>query len=146
MMQPPQRKFPNLVGLGKITTPFGGQTKYEKFHPGIDIANAKGTPIKAPVSGQVVSAEGSKEAGDASYGNSAMIKDGQGNFHNFGHLDSTNVRPGQTITEGQTVGTMGNTGASYSPSGKGDGTHLDYRIVSAYGKYKNPKNYVNKLT
>jgi len=145
-MNAPQTKFPNLVGLGRITTPWGGSTKYEDFHPGIDIANAKGTPIKAPISGEVVKAEGNKVAGDASYGNSAMIKDDQGNFHNFGHLDSTMVKSGQQVQEGQTLGTMGNTGASYSPSGKGDGTHLDYRIVSAYGKYKNPKPYVNKLT
>lgn len=139
------RKFPNLVGLGRITTPWGGNTAYEGFHPGIDIANAKGTPVKAPVSGTVVRAIGDKQAGDASYGNSAMIKDGQGNYHNFGHLDQTMVQEGQTIKEGTPVGTMGNTGAAYSPSGKGDGTHLDYRIVSAYGRYKNPSNYINKL-
>lgn len=146
MLETVKRQFPNLVGLGRITTPWGGSTAYEGFHPGIDIANAKGTPIKAPVSGQVVQAEGSKVAGDASYGNSAMIKDEHGNYHNFGHLDKTLVKPGQTIKEGQAVGTMGNTGAAYSPSGKGDGTHLDYRIVSAYGRYKNPTPYINKLS
>lgn len=145
MNTPVQRKFPNLVRLGKITTPWGGNTKYEKFHPGIDIANEKGTPVKAPVSGEVVKAVGDKVQGDASYGNSAMIKDSQGNYHNFGHLDQTNVKEGQYITEGQQLGTMGNTGAAYSPSGKGDGTHLDYRIVSASGKYRNPKTLINKL-
>lgn len=139
------RKFPNLIGLGRITTPWGGNTQYEKFHPGIDVANAKGTPIKAPVSGQVIQAVGDKTQGDASYGNSVMIKDGKGDFHNFGHLNDTLLKEGQQVSEGQTLGTMGNTGAAYSPSGKGDGTHLDYRIVSEFGKYKNPTPYLNKL-
>lgn len=138
-------KFPKLVGLGRITTPWGGSTNYEKFHPGIDIANAKGTPVKAPVNGQVIHAEGSKQPGDASYGNSVIIKDEHGNSHSLGHLDQTMVQEGQTINQGTPVGTMGNTGAAYSPSGKGDGTHLDYRIVSAFGRYKNPQSYVNKL-
>lgn len=139
------KRFPQLTGLGKVTTPWGGDTRYEKFHPGIDIANNIGTPIKAPVSGQVVNAVGDKRQGDASYGNTVMIKDGKGQFHNFGHLNQTMVKKGQTIQQGQNLGTMGNTGAAYSPSGKGDGSHLDYRIVNAYGKYQNPEQYVPRL-
>lgn len=141
----PTRKFPNLTALGRITTPYGGDTRYEAFHPGVDIANHKGTPIKAPVDGVVVHAVAGKTQGDASYGNSVMIKDAEGNHHNFGHLDQTMVRPGQTVKQGNPVGTMGNTGAAYSPSGNGDGTHLDYRVVAAYGRYKNPQPYLNKL-
>ena len=139
------KQFPKLSGLGNVTTPWGGQTRYEKFHPGIDIANEIGTPIKAPVTGQVVKAIGDKVQGDASYGNNVMIKDGQGNLHSFGHLNQTMVQQGQTIQQGQQLGTMGNTGAAYSPSGAGDGTHLDYRIVSAYGKYRNPQKFVPYL-
>lgn len=139
------QKFPNMTKLGKITTPYGGDTRYEQFHPGVDIANAKGTPIPAPVDGQVVRAVGDKVQGDASYGNSVMIKDADGNHHNLGHLDRTMVQPGQTIRRGTPIGTMGNTGAAYSPSGNGDGTHLDYRIVSAFGRYKNPQPYLKNL-
>jgi len=136
------KQFPNVTKLGKVTTQYGGKTRYENFHPGLDIANAKGTPIPAPVDGTVVHAVGDKVAGDASYGNSAMIKDAEGNYHNLGHLDKTFVQQGQTIKKGKPVGTMGNTGAAYSPSGNGDGTHLDYRIVSAFGRYKNPAPYL----
>lgn len=143
-MQPKiKSKFPNIASLGTLTTPYGGKTSYEDFHPGVDIANAKGTPIPAPVNGQVIHAVGDKVQGDASYGNSVMIRDAEGNSHNLGHLDQTMVQPGQTIKRGQTIGTMGNSGAAYSQSGKGDGTHLDYRIVSAYGRYKNPQPYLN---
>ncbi len=145
MKSPLQNQFPNITKLGKITTPYGGNTRYEPFHPGVDIANAKGTPIAAPVDGTVVRAVGDKVQGDASYGNSAMIKDANGNYHNFGHLDQTLIKPGQAIKKGTTIGTMGNTGAAYSPSGAGDGSHLDYRIVSAFGRYKNPQSYLTNL-
>jgi murein DD-endopeptidase MepM/ murein hydrolase activator NlpD len=140
----PKKQFPNLTKLGKITTPYGGSTRNEKFHPGVDIANAKGTPIESPVDGKVVHAVGGKMQGDASYGNDVMIRDEQGNHHNLGHLDQTLVQPGQVIKRGTQIGTMGATGATYSPSGN-DPTHLDYRIVSAFGKYKNPAPYLNKL-
>ena len=56
----PQQRFGNLHKLGKITVPYGGSTRYEQFHPGVDIANAKGTPIKAPASGVVTDAVGGK--------------------------------------------------------------------------------------
>lgn len=142
----PNKQFPGLVGLGKVTVPWGGKTNYEKFHPGIDIANVKGTPVKAPVSGVVVDAVRGKQQGDAAYGNSVRIKDANGNSHNLGHLDQTQVQKGQTINSGMQIGTMGNSGSAYSPSGKGDGTHLDYRIVSAFGRYRNPQPYLNNLS
>jgi hypothetical protein len=37
---------------------------------------------------------------------------------------------------------MGKSGNSYSPSGW-DPSHLDLRIVDAYGRYKNPMTYLN---
>jgi murein DD-endopeptidase MepM/ murein hydrolase activator NlpD len=60
-------------------------------------------------------------------------------------LQGINVQKGQQVSKGQDVATMGNSGATYSPSGKGDGTHLDYRIVTAFGKYKNPMKYLQNL-
>lgn len=144
---PIRRRFPELESkLGVVTTPVGGQTAYEKFHPGVDIANHKGTPIPPPVSGFVTQVVSGRKQGDQGFGNSVTVKDAQGNQHQLGHLEQPNVRVGQRVQAGQgSVGTMGNSGAAYSPSGKGDGTHLDYRIVSAYGKYKNPMTYVKNF-
>ena len=46
--------FQNLAKqLGTITTQWGNSTRYEKFHPGIDIANKIGTPIPAFAGGTV---------------------------------------------------------------------------------------------
>jgi len=138
----PQKRF---TRLGKITVPFGAQTEQEQFHPGVDIANAQGTPIHAPVSGVVTRTEGGHMQGEQNFGNTVEIRDPEGNVHQFHHLQNIAVNPGQQIQQGSEVATLGNSGATYSQSGQGDGANLDYRIVTAYGKYKNPLTYVKNL-
>jgi murein DD-endopeptidase MepM/ murein hydrolase activator NlpD len=135
--QNPQQRFKNL-GLGKLTVPYGAKTREEEFHPGLDFANNKGTAIPSMSEGVVTKADGGHVQGENNFGNTLEIKDNEGNTHQYHHLQSIGVRPGQRVANGQKVATMGNTGATYSPSGRGDGTHLDYRIVTAYGQYKNP--------
>jgi len=140
----PINKFKNL-GLGVMTVPYGGSTEQEEFHPGVDFANEKGTPIPATVDGVVIEADGGHVQGENNFGNSVTIKDANGDSHQFHHLQNIGVKRGQQVAKGQVVATMGNSGATYSQSGKGDGTHLDYRIVSAYGQYKNPMTYLKNL-
>ena len=139
----PAQRFKN--GLGVLTVPYGGSTKEEAFHPGVDFANDMGTPIPATVDGIVTEVDNGHVQGENNFGNSVTIKDGNGDSHQFHHLQNIGVQPGQQVQRGQDVATMGNTGATYSQSGKGDGTHLDYRIVTAYGKYKNPMTYLKNL-
>ncbi len=45
--------YQNLKKLGNPTVGFGGKTRGEAFHAGIDIANQKGTPIPAMTPGIV---------------------------------------------------------------------------------------------
>lgn len=139
----PQQRFKNLA-LGVVTVPFGGKTTQESFHPGIDIANSAGTPIHAPVDGVVIKSDGGHIQGENNFGNTVELKDGEGNLHQFHHLQNINVKPGQQIKKGTTVATIGATGATYSPSGN-DPSNLDYRIVNAFGKYRNPMNYIRNL-
>jgi murein DD-endopeptidase MepM/ murein hydrolase activator NlpD len=140
----PQQRFKRL-GLGVLTVPFGGKTAEEAMHPGVDFANEMGTPIPAIVDGFVTKTEGGHKQGENNFGNSVTIKDANGDNHEFHHLQNINVKPGQQVAKGQQVATMGNTGATYSESGQGDGTCLDYRIVTEYGKYKNPMTYLQNF-
>lgn len=135
----PQNKFKNL---GVLTVPYGGKTAEEAVHPGVDFANDIGTPIPATTDGQVVKAEGGHTQGENNFGNTVEIKDQDGNVHQFHHLQNIAVNPGQIVKRGENVATMGNSGATYSESGQGDGVHLDYRIVDAYSRYKNPMPYL----
>ena len=139
----PAQRFKN--GLGVMTVPFGGSTTQEDFHPGVDFANEMGTPIPATVDGVVTKAEDGHVQGENNFGNTVEIKDQNGDTHQFHHLQNINVQQGQQVSRGEQVAEMSNTGATYSQSGKGDGTHLDYRIVTAYGKYKNPMTYLKNL-
>ena len=136
----PQQRFTNL---GVITVPYGGKTKEEAVHPAIDVANNIGTPIPATVDGVVTKVDGGHVQGENNFGNSVTIKDADGNSHEFHHLANIGAKQGQRVNRGQQVATMGNTGATYSQSGNGDGTHLDYRIVDAYGRSKDPTPYLS---
>ena len=138
----PLRKFKNL---GVVTTPYGSSTTQEDFHPGVDIANKKGTPIPAFAEGVVEDMETGHMQGENNFGNMLAIRDQEGNLHQYSHLEGVNVRPGQSVRKGQKVATLGNSGATYSASGKGDGSNLDYRIVNKYSQYLNPMTYLNAL-
>lgn len=131
------KKYNNLKLPGNLTTPFGGKTRGEANHPGIDVANKPGTPVPAFADG-VITTVGKTENG---FGNIVTLKDAGGNVHQYGHLQGALVKPGMQVKKGQSIAKMGATGNSYSPSG-GDPTHLDLRIANAAGKWKNPMTYL----
>lgn len=131
-----------LTSLGKKTTDYGGKTRYEGMHPGVDFANARGTPIPSVVSGTVTGVDPGHAPGENNFGNRVEITDGAGMKHMYSHLDKIATAVGQKVNPGQVVATMGDTGSAYSPTG-GDASHLDYRIVNHYNKYVNPHQYFN---
>jgi murein DD-endopeptidase MepM/ murein hydrolase activator NlpD len=137
----PLKKFTNL---GIITVPFGGKTEQEAVHPGVDIAASTGTPIHAPVDGVIVKNDSGHVQGENNFGNTLELKDAGGNTHQFHHLQKILVKPGQQVKKGTPVATLGSTGATYSPS-NGDPSNLDYRIVTAFGKYMNPMTFLRNL-
>ena len=134
----------SIKQLGNVTVRPGESTRFEKSHPGIDIANTIGTQLPAFTGGAVTAVQTGQRQGSPGYGNYVIITDKNGNKHRYSHLDGTTVKMGDQIQPGQSVGTMGNTGQTYSLSG-GTGSHLDYRIQDAYGKYVDPDFYVRQL-
>lgn len=130
-------------GLGTITTPYGGSTKYEKFHPGVDIANKAGTKLPSFTGGTVTGVVAGTKQGDKGYGNYVIVTDAQGNQHRYSHLLDSYVKVGQPINKGAVIGSLGNTGQTYSVTG-GDGSHLDYRVKDIYNKYINPYKFITK--
>lgn len=138
------QRYKKLKSLGKITMPYGGATRYEKFHPGVDVANKEGTPIPAMTNGVVTEVTSGHQNGENNYGNQVSVKDDQGNTHYYSHVKNAFVKRGQRVHGGQPIAAMGKTGSAYSPSG-GDPTHLDYRVVNAYGKYRNPLQFMSNI-
>jgi len=138
----------DLSSLGTVTVPYGGSTRYESggAHTGIDIANKMGTPIPDLAGGKVVEARTGykQDPSKPSWGNTVVIKDSNGNFFRYSHLNDVYVKVGDQTSKGGVIGTMGNTGSTYSMHG-GDGTHLDLRIFNAAKKFYNPQSYLSNL-
>jgi murein DD-endopeptidase MepM/ murein hydrolase activator NlpD len=128
--------------LGTVTTPYGGSTRYESFHPGVDLANKIGTPVPDFVGGKVVDARSGMSQGSPDFGNYVIVEDNQGNKYRYSHLNKAYVSVGDVVQPGQIIGEMGNSGATYSNSG-GTGAHLDFRIQDVYGKYINPNKFIS---
>lgn len=136
-------KYTNLKNLGAITTGFGDSTRFESFHPGIDVANKIGTPLNAFQGGTVVKVDTGKVQGQKGFGNRVVVRDANGEEWSYGHLNDVYVRPGQTVQKGQNFGTMGNSGSTYSNNG-GTGSHLDLRIYNTFKKkYENPLQLIS---
>jgi murein DD-endopeptidase MepM/ murein hydrolase activator NlpD len=102
---------------GTYTSSFGWRTHpiygTKKQHRGADIANSIGTPVVAAGNG-IVSHAGPM----GTYGNVIMIThsvNGQIFTTVYAHLSSVGVSPGQSVSKGQSIGKLGNTGASTGP-------------------------------
>lgn len=113
-------------GYGYRISPFTGKPQ---FHAGLDIAGAMGTLVIAPAQGRVVFV-GSR----GPMGNSIVIDHGHGVRTQYGHLEETRVRLGQSIERGSVIARLGNTGRSTGP-------HLHY-VVEVNGRTKDPLDFI----
>ncbi|WP_050179907.1 murein hydrolase activator EnvC family protein [Domibacillus robiginosus] len=101
---------------GTFTSGFGQRSLGD--HKGVDIANSESVPIVAAADGVV-----SRSYYSDSYGNAIFIShsiNGQVYTTVYGHM-SERVVQGGSVSKGQVIGYMGNTGRSY-------GQHLHFEI------------------
>lgn len=116
-------------------TDYGPRNIGQGFHTGIDLMRGMaGATIRASAAG-TVSGAGWGSSGDSGYGNTVMIDHGGGYTTMYAHMASITVRNGQTVTQGQGIGTVGGTG-SYAR-----GPHLHFEI-HINGKYVDPTPYL----
>ncbi|MDO5139239.1 MAG: M23 family metallopeptidase, partial [Oscillospiraceae bacterium] len=109
-------------GFGYRTDPFTGEVK---FHGGIDISAAQGTPVLAVGDGTVTVANGSDPWGGG-YGYYVMISHGNGYETLYGHCSAICVISGQTVQRGEVIAYVGSTGNS-----TGNHLHFEARINGA---------------
>jgi peptidoglycan DL-endopeptidase CwlO len=101
---------------GTIVSPFG--ERWGRLHSGIDIAAPAGTPIGASAAGTVVFS-GSMSG----YGLLVVIQHAGGIATAYAHNSSNAVTVGQTVAQGQVIGSVGCTGHCY-----GDHVHFEVRV------------------
>ena len=97
--------------FGVRSDPFG---RGPAMHSGLDFRSGHGDPVRATANGKVVTA-----GWNGGYGKMVEIDHGNDITTRYGHLSEIDVKVGQTVRVGQTIGRVGSTGRSTGP-------HLHY--------------------
>ena len=119
-----------LPGHTYISCNFGDDDAYgNSGHRGTDIPAPEGTPILAAHSGTVL-----VSSWNDSYGNQVLLDNGAGLSTRYAHMTATAVTAGETVTAGQVIGYVGNTGDS-------TGFHLHFEVMQN-GVRVNPMDMV----
>lgn len=123
-----------LPARGRLSSRFGMRgdpfTGVSRFHNGIDLAGAVGTPVLAAMSGRV-----SMLGFNPNYGRYLILSHAEGFQTLYGHLDGFRVRKGARVKQGESIGTMGNSGYS-------TGSHLHFAIFLR-GEPVDPSRYLH---
>lgn len=105
---------------GPVTTIYGVRRYYngvfadDYYHRGVDYAGSYGSPVVAAAAGRVALV-GRESEGFQIHGNTVGIDHGQGVITIYLHLSRIDVREGDMVRAGQTIGAVGSTGASTGP-------------------------------
>ncbi len=122
--------WPNF---GRVTSSYGWRhhplSNRREFHFAVDIANLKGSPVRATADGRVVLA-----GWQGTYGRSVMIDHGHGFSTRYAHNSTVLVKPGDKVKRGQIIALSGDTGIVTAP-------HVHYEVWYK-GKPVDPLLYV----
>jgi hypothetical protein len=146
----PIERRDDLVDYANRAYPYGG-TQFGQFdvHLGIDLENARHTPIRAAAAGRVYYAGSDLELLFGPYpdyyGNLVVIahdllsSDGLPLYTLYGHMQRVDVRTGDIVEAGQTIGTIGDSGIALGPH-----LHFEVRagIPEDYRSTRNPDLYI----
>ncbi len=108
--------------------PAPGSVRTQKMHGnnGVDLAGKLGSPILAAETGVVTVA---KTGGyNFGYGNYIIIKHSNGSETLYGHLQRVNVSVGQSVSRGEQIANLGNTGNSTGP-------HLHFEVHGGFNPF-----------
>ncbi|MFH1035746.1 MAG: M23 family metallopeptidase [Pseudomonadota bacterium] len=143
---PPQGRYPSTppVGDGEYQLPVQGQltsgfgerehpiTGEERQHNGLDLAAPAGTSVSTAKAGTVSFAG---QSGD--YGNLIIVEHPGGGSTYYAHLQSLGVKTGQSVEQGQKIGTVGSTGLATGP-------HLHFEVRDPLGRAVDPQPLLAK--
>lgn len=122
-------QFTNPCPAGYVSSPFGYRDFDSSFHKGLDLAAPEGTPTYAAGDGVVLIAGWSDSAG-----NWIVIDHGNGFVAKYMHHSALAVSAGQSVSKGQLIGYVGNTGNSF-------GAHLHFQL-ELNGAPVDPQAYI----
>jgi len=101
-----------------------------RMHEGLDYPARAGTPILSSGNGTVVF------VGDrGGYGKTIEVDHGGGTVTRYAHMSAFSVSKGSVVTQGQQIGSVGETGTATGP-------HLHFEVLQN-GKPQDPRQYLN---
>ena len=123
-----QRNAELCSNFGKRKDPLSNR---KAFHKGIDISRPTGTEVFAWSKGVVAQAQWL-----GAYGLTVDVLHPNGIKTRYAHLQQANVREGQQLNKGQSIGQVGTTGRT-------TGANLHFEVMVA-GKLANPEKYITE--
>ncbi len=123
-----------VLALGSVTG-YGSPL----WKHGLDIDLKIGDPVANVEQGEVVFV-----GENAGFGNQVKVRTASGEEYWYSHLDSINVKEGDSVSAGDAVGRGGNTG-DVIPGPQGDGSHLDLTVQRPDGSYVDPRELEQRL-
>lgn len=125
--------WPDLKGFFTLPV-FGGYNKgIFHYYNAVDIINSRGTPIYASADGLVMEAKKgcTTKSCNLGYGNYIKIQhniNGVAPLTVYGHLGDLYVKEGDKVSQGQTIGTMSDTGNAI-------GCHLHFEVIGTQNPF-----------
>jgi murein DD-endopeptidase MepM/ murein hydrolase activator NlpD len=119
---------PVSSGFGLRRDPF---TRQLKFHRGMDLAAPVGTPVQAVADGEVTFAGYQR-----GFGNTVVIRHGDGLESRYAHLGQLSVRLGETVRAQTNLGEVGKSGRSTGP-------HLHFEVTQ-WGMVVDPRESLSE--
>lgn len=111
-IMPVEGRLASRFGLRRF---FNGEPRSP--HAGLDVAVARGTPVKASAQGTVLAVD------DYFFnGKTIFVDHGNGLITMYCHLDQSDVKTGDAVSKGQQIGLSG-------MSGRATGPHLHWSVV-----------------
>lgn len=104
----------DFIPGGWVTSAYGVKRKNLRVHTGIDVAARRGTEIVTPTDALVTQAT-DLFRGNPRWGKAVVLEFDGDVVVWLTHLDSYTVSPGDKVTAGQVIGTVGSTGQSTGP-------------------------------
>jgi murein DD-endopeptidase MepM/ murein hydrolase activator NlpD len=114
-------------GFGWREDPITGQ---QRFHQGVDLPAAEGSPVRAALSGRVVYSDFKQD-----YGHVVVLDHGQGFTTLYAHNQENLVKTGDLVRKGDFLARVGSSGRSTGP-------HLHFEVRKD-GDYLDPLDYLD---
>lgn len=121
-------------GIGAFGYRMHPVMRYWRMHQGVDLGGRIGDPIYATGDGVIDEVVITRSR--RSYGTYVVVDHGFGYKTRYAHLDKVHVQRGDSVSRGELIADLGNTGISTAP-------HLHYEVIYK-GRVVNPINYFDK--